>query len=355
MGAGQGVMARSDAEHGGRWVTRTFRVEFTTPAFLGDAQQSGAWRTPPFKHLLREWWRVAWAAGNDPADWREMREIEGRLFGHAWLSTDRDSEGRPVAARRSRVRLHLEPWKKGGLSSMPKTESVGTGKQSVPAALYLGYGAVDQRDRKSIRGGAAIGPDQSVELRIAFEEGAEGAGLLEATFSLIQAFGTVGGRGHNGWGSVRLIEGDDPISGPKGGGWLRDWRECLRAGWPCAVGKDERGALVWMTRTCKSWEEAIGALARVRKAVNACAKEQRARHVLSQPVPRLRGAGGRMPGSLRFKVRREGDAFRGVVFHMPYLAPPVRQEGPGLLERVWQAVHRRMDTDRALALQRAHG
>lgn len=40
--------------------TRDYTARFLTPAFLGNAGQDGQWRTPPFKHLLREWWRVAW-------------------------------------------------------------------------------------------------------------------------------------------------------------------------------------------------------------------------------------------------------------------------------------------------------
>ncbi len=38
-----------------------YRIEFLTPAFLGNAEQSGQWRAPPFKALLRQWWRVVWA------------------------------------------------------------------------------------------------------------------------------------------------------------------------------------------------------------------------------------------------------------------------------------------------------
>ena len=46
-------------------------VHFNTPAFLGGADQSSEWRTPPFKNLLREWWRVvkaaelSWKSGED--------------------------------------------------------------------------------------------------------------------------------------------------------------------------------------------------------------------------------------------------------------------------------------------------
>lgn len=36
----------------------SYTISFTTPAFLGNAEQQAQWRTPPFKALLRQWWRV---------------------------------------------------------------------------------------------------------------------------------------------------------------------------------------------------------------------------------------------------------------------------------------------------------
>ena len=49
-------------------VKQSYTVRFTTPAFLGDAEQNGAWRTPPFKALLRQWWRVSGRSMRFPAD-----------------------------------------------------------------------------------------------------------------------------------------------------------------------------------------------------------------------------------------------------------------------------------------------
>ena len=58
-----------------------YEMRFLTPAFLGNAEQSAQWRTPPIKALLRQWWRVVWAAengfSNDIAAMR--REEEKRL------------------------------------------------------------------------------------------------------------------------------------------------------------------------------------------------------------------------------------------------------------------------------------
>lgn len=55
-----------------------YTVRFNTPAFLGNAEQAGQWRTPPFKALLRQWWRVAYAAErNFDVSMAEMRREEG--------------------------------------------------------------------------------------------------------------------------------------------------------------------------------------------------------------------------------------------------------------------------------------
>ena len=37
--------------------TYSYQLRFQTPAFLGNAQQQGQWRTPPIKALLRQWWQ----------------------------------------------------------------------------------------------------------------------------------------------------------------------------------------------------------------------------------------------------------------------------------------------------------
>ena len=103
----------------------SFQLQFHTPAFLGDATQSGRWRTPPFKAQLRQWWRVAYAAQQRFAvNVAEMREIEGHLFGHAWLEDDKDADGKKVAARRSAVRIRLSQWDAGTLKTWEPLPSV---------------------------------------------------------------------------------------------------------------------------------------------------------------------------------------------------------------------------------------
>ena len=92
-----------------------YEVRFLTPAFLGNAEQSGQWRTPPFKALLRQWWRVAYAAKKEfRVDVRQMRRDEGLLFGNAWLS--HEENGRTVKDFcKSLVRMRLNRWTVGEL------------------------------------------------------------------------------------------------------------------------------------------------------------------------------------------------------------------------------------------------
>lgn len=132
-----------------------YTLRFDTPAFLGNAEQNAQWRTPPIKALLRQWWRVAYAAEKgfkvDPA---AMRREEGLLFGNAWLEND---------YCKSRVRLRLERWNTGGLTQWPGPEAtvhhpeVGHHGANVGSTLYLGYGPLRfQGGHTTLKANAAI-------------------------------------------------------------------------------------------------------------------------------------------------------------------------------------------------------
>lgn len=336
---------------------RTLQVRFVTPAFLGDAEQSGRWRTPPFKHLLREWWRVAWVgAGNDPADWQTMRAREALLFGHAWLQSDRDERGRPVHARRSQVRVRLQRWDEGGMKKWRATArvqhpEVGRNGAAVGSDLYLGYGPLEyDRNGKTtvLKRNAAIQANESAELRLAWPQ-AESS-LLDSALVLVHGFGAIGGRSRNGWGSVELEGAGNPAILP-----LRDWQDSLRHEWAHAIGQDDTGPLIWRTETHADWTSLMKTLAEIkiglrthfpfRSGKNAPAPEYR--HWLSYPVTNhsVRGwRNRRLPNSLRFKVRSEenGKVF-GVIFHMPCRPHWATERELPTIERVWQEVHRYLD------------
>jgi CRISPR-associated protein Cmr1 len=158
-----------------------YEVRFVTPTFLGNADQNGQWRTPPFKALLRQWWRVAYAAQHGfKVDIGQLRCEEGFLFGHAWLENDRDEEGSKVTARKSRVRLRLDRWSDGqetkskwGSQELQPNWKVAHPEVNQPVGplLYLGYGPLRQTDRQPyatvLKGNAAIQAGESAKLSIA--------------------------------------------------------------------------------------------------------------------------------------------------------------------------------------------
>ncbi len=293
-----------------------YTLRFTTPAFLGNAQQAGQWRTPPFKALLRQWWRVVWAAGHDPRDTDTLRQEEARLFGTAGTGSD-SRQG----ARQSAVRLRLDSWKHGKFSE----------KYSGGSELgYLGYGPANT-DR------SAISPDETAVLSIAVPD--DRYDSILATVMLMNQYGTLGSRSRNGWGSV-LFESDPPSARIDLSRFFKPWREALGICWPHTLGMDEQ-RLVWETEPKSTWEEAMRLLYQIRRGVNRhVAKEDR--KLLSSPV---KGNTDRIPNSLRFKVRphpSERNQFQGIVFHMPCTSPKVRTDRRAV-EKVWQQVHGFLD------------
>lgn len=341
---------------------REYTVRFETPAFLGDADQRGRWRTPPFKHLLREWWRVAWAEENDPADWQQMRAAESALFGAAADNT----------GTRSQLRIRLQRWDAGNLQShhwkaLCKVEHPEVGFE-VDAGLYLGYGPVayDKKNKSAkLNFGAAINAGEQTQLRMAFPE--EHARLLERAVTLINAFGTLGSRSRNGWGSLTIADANAVKAIPS-----RDWLECLGQTWAHAIGKDEKGPLVWDTRQFEDWKSLVCELAQIKIGLrtqkplqftlDAAAGDKiikgkvilhggpQGRHWLGYPVTNhevasWKRANARLPNSLRFKIFRDDQGkLRGRIFHMPCLPPErVFQPDRNVLQTVWLNVHRYLD------------
>ena len=118
--------------------TQAFTIILNTPAFLGNAEQKGGWRTPPIKALLREWWRIA-AARDAIYRHAVLREQEGVLFGNAWLEPPADKKSRFC---QSKVRLALAHWNEGkpGWEHNDLTVNHPEVKFAVGSQLYLGYG-----------------------------------------------------------------------------------------------------------------------------------------------------------------------------------------------------------------------
>ncbi len=362
--------------------TRTFTVRFLTPAFLGDANQNGRWRTPPFKHLLREWWRVAWvAAGGNPGDVDGMRREEARLFGAA-----SDGQG-----NRSLLRLQLERWDEGKMKQwkgdqMVHHPEVDKNKGQVGAHLYLGYGPLNYNKGtflgKKVGKGlfkphATIQAGEQNNLKLAFPQ--SDAVLIDHALALIHAFGTLGGRSRNGWGSILLEGGIEAPQLP-----LRDWEQCLEHEWAHAIGRDDSGALIWRTGPFSDWKELMKELAKIKIglrtrqfsfALNTHLGDEQLyrinrrtnqreeagikhgapqeRHWLSYPVTNHSvkdwGNNARLPNMLRFKVQRDVDnKLYGLIFHMPHLPPRQFRPNQIAIKQVWQQVHGWLDAQSGL-------
>lgn len=324
-----------------------FKTEFLTPAFLGNAEQKGQWRTPPLKSLLRQWWRVAYAADTKfNLNLEEMRRKEGFLFGNAWLDNE---------FVKSDVRLRLDRWDEGKLQSwqplgVVKHPEV---KNDIRSDIYLGFGPLT-----NTKSNAAIQVGESAALSIAFRD--VESNLMERAIWLMDRFGTLGGRSRNGWGSFifepknnaarnALANQDTP---------LRPWRDCLNFDWPHSIGKDDKGALIWCTGEFNDWKPLMKRMAEIKIGLRTQFKfttgdntpSPEERHWLSYPVTKHSvkawGNNARLPNNLRFKVRKtqEGKLI-GMIFHVPFTPPHAFNPNLKIIENIWFKVHLFLDQE----------
>lgn len=326
-----------------------YTLQFCAPAFLGNAEQSGQWRTPPFKAQLRQWWRVAFAASNQfHVNVEAMRREEGRLFGNAWLADN---------FSKSDVRIRLANWNPGKLhewerhdNSVPHREV----PKPVGSQLYLGFGPLVFRAGTALKANAAIQSGERNTFSIAFPEC--DAQLLEHALALMNQFGTVGGRSRNGWGSYSLHPGSGTSALPAFTP-TRPWRDALSLDWAHAIGGDTKGPLIWQTRPFANWQTLMRELAIIKISLRTYfsfrsgknAQHPEERHWLSYPVTNHSvqnwGNNARLPNSLRFKIRpTAGGQLVGVIFHMPCLPPASFQPDPLVIAGVWQEVHAFLDS-----------
>ena len=183
-----------------------YKVSFATPAFLGNVDQQAQWRTPPFKALIRQWWRVV-KAPDVRYNVTQLRTEESKLFGIA-------ADSHEVDSHKSELRLRLKHWDQPVAQALGSTGRVahtevqrggppnpnGTGVM-VEAGLYLGFGPVTTTANRSF-----ITPDQPNELLIRAPE--DDLPAIQDAMQLAAWFGTLGSRSRNGWGSLVLSGGE---------------------------------------------------------------------------------------------------------------------------------------------------
>lgn len=357
-------------------IKMTYRLHLTTPAFLGDANQRGVWRTPPIKSLIREWWRVAVAAdvGYDPG---KLKLREAQLFGTA---TD---EGAGDGSRQSRVRFALKHWNQGKLTDWGTVVNSKQGRAGatlrinhsevrargpVDSLLYLGYGPLlFVKGATSLKHSAALAADEVNDISLAFPR--ESDQELSRALTLAKWFGTLGGRSRNGWGSIDWVRQDSEQGIPALSranldalGVTRSLDRCLDLDWPHAIGVDPSGPLVWRSvKTFEAWTEAMKFLAQVKVAFRVDLgfeggqphRSPQPRHILAYPVTNHRvsnweGSGkGRLANTLRFKVTRNDDrTVNALIYHTP-CKPTLTHDGVDLLA-TWRRVHQNLDANAQL-------
>lgn len=376
-----------------------YTIRFATPAFLGNAEQEAQWRTPPFKALIRQWWRIA-KAKDFGYDHKKMLAEEKCLFGTA--SESNQTSERAKGLGRSKMQLRLEHWDRGTLT----TDGVPQGKRirheevkkkdgsviEIGANLYLGYGAVGMR--------TAIAPANEVA-RLRIMVPSESGHDIHRTIQLANWFGTMGSRSRNGWGSI-IIKDEMRQTGIKGLADIntgsitttllpRPLEECLKLDWPHALGSDDKGVpLVWRLLKVRtndngqkelvsfsSWEEVIHELARIKIAIRTHFKFKgggknqghmvpQSRHLLAYPaganhsvMQKGWGKDGRLANQLRFKVHPRGEGFAGLIFHLPcglprHMRDSVRNFVPNEGD-VWREVHRLLNEEHRNGLVRIKG
>lgn len=341
-----------------------YTVSFTTPAFLGNAEQAGQWRTPPFKALIRQWWRVAEVRGGKP-NVPALHKREGELFGRA---ADNGTTASQVCLRLD-WRGGIAPkdrWK--GLSAVMHPEVT----HKAGADLYLAYGPVDigsKLKRESFIPAAELAERGRV-LTVGVPH-AEGERFGDVA-KLAHALGALGSRCRNGWGSPHFDEGAltleelaamlDPPN-RTGRDWLRpfsrDWTQALEADWCHAVGRDGNGLLMWRTDAMDKWEDVLKTLAEVKIAFRTQFHFKGGgrhaalcdRQVLAYPVTnhRLDAWGDtRSANQVVLKVLPNGGGYVGLVAHLPHSVPALLKQDLILADRsglnareqqVWKAVH----------------
>jgi CRISPR-associated protein Cmr1 len=155
-------------------------------------------------------------------------------------------------------------------------------------------------------------------------------------------FGTLGGRSRNGWGSIALQEvvGATPTSRPAmldnnvllhGKADLtpfqRPLKECLALEWPHAIGKDEKGVLIWKTEACTSWMAVMRKLAEIKinyRTSLSVIKPFDERQVLALPVTHHTPKelkNDRLASQMRMKVIQHQNQYYGLIFHLPCKIP----------------------------------
>ncbi len=274
------------------------------------------------------------------------------------------------------------------------------GGRNIGADLYLGYGPLSydrgvtvlSKVRETNIQRTAIMPEREKGKLILSFPSVYKTELLQA-LQLIAWFGTIGGRARNGWGSLLFNSvSNEFLFKPLNRATLdslnvcRSLEDCLGLDWPHAVGKDDKGPLVWKTKIQDDWRSIIKELARIKIAFRTTIPasfslrgkpdgQLAGLHILAYPVTHhavsgwIEKDGGvlkkdrsgyyiqseRLANQLRFKViPTKNDKVEGVIVHIPCGVPKslldkLSISGQSFIQRnelaIWKEVHKILDRE----------
>jgi len=323
-----------------------FDVEFLTPTFLGGADQDAELRSPPFKNLIRQWWRIL----NGGSTVEKLRETENSLFGSVLEKK----------AAASKVRITITPGDNFKLSEdnldFGSTKHPEVNASSIRNDLYLGYGPITFK--KGITTTKTyIAPDSHAKLSISLPK--KHREQIIRIIQMIDAFGTIGSRNRNGYGSLAVSSADmkrlapeTVISSP--------WTTLLAdKQYPHGFGKDGKGLLLWESGKHDKWQNAMQQLAttylntRVGINIKGNANQLHERHLLGFPVTNHKnitdpktnwGSNDRMPSQLRLMVKRNtNNQLVARIFHLPHKLPKTWPTELATEQTIWRQVHGYLD------------
>jgi len=322
--------------------TAAYTLRLLTPAFLGDADQNGRWRTPPIKALLRHWWRVAYAAEKRFAmQVDEMRHEEGLLFGHAWLDSDHDPQGRKVTGRKSAVRIRLEALSHGD-SAWAEGHQNGVAPLSTELATsYAWFGLIDSKTKNPLRTGIRPSVGEGVRiLKVAWPQDEDER--MQRVMRLIRDFGQLGARSRGGWGALH-VDDTNPLLSEELLALSQPLDHCLGHDWPASFACDDHGLCIWECReTFIDWVTLMAFVAQRRQEIRTSLKS------INGGDPRAvlgTAKGDRLANPLRWRpILNEDAALRLRIYAMPWRASSTSKSlMEGDLKPAWQKVIQELD------------
>ncbi len=326
-----------------------FSIEVLTPMFLGGASGDAEVRTPPLRNALRYWWRIT--QGDMP--WKQLLEKEQKLFG-----------GVNERACRSLVEVAVSGQVKTGQvdekDNLGKKLNTEANNRNVPLSAYLGMGPVHFTGAYTK---TRILPGEIFQLSVTFTEN-HFREVTEA-LSLFKAFGGLGARSRNGWGSfalhpanpeeITLLNTEELFS--KFGKEINQIFSADKK-YPFRLGVTEEKPLLWEAGRASTWEEAMGKAGEKYMDLRQqdeltfpknSSKNIEKRHILGYPVTNhpIQDWGwysGRMPSQLRILVRKKNEQYVTLFFHLPHRIPKKWDEKRlGNELDLWKHIHNYLD------------